>query len=136
MKPNASIPIMLFAGGVACMIAAVMTGEAEISMVLIFPIFSGSSGLFILGVMLILFSFVAGFVMLASSQIALSRSMLHQELGQESLGQPEMKKKYGGIVLIGPVPIAFGSDMKWALAMLVIGVILAIVALALIVYFT
>ena len=57
MKPNASIPIMLFAGGVACMIAAVMTGEAEISMVLIFPIFSGSSGLFILGVMLILFSF-------------------------------------------------------------------------------
>jgi len=117
------------------MAAAVMTGEAEVSMVLIFPIFSGSSGLFVLGVMLILFSFVAGFVMLTSSQIALSRSMLPQELEQEPLGHPEVKKKYGGVVLIGPVPIAFGSDMKWALAMLVIGIVLAIVAIALVVYF-
>lgn len=136
MRPNASIPIILFAGGVACMAAAVMTGEAEVSMVLIFPIFSGSSGLFVLGVMLILLSFVAGFVMLTSSQIALSRAALPQELGQESMDPPEIKKKFGGVVLIGPVPIAFGSDMKWALAMLVIGIVLAIVALALVVYFT
>jgi len=127
---------MLFAGGVACMAAAVMTGEAEVSLVLIFPIFSGSSGLFVLGVMLILFSFVAGFVMLTSSQIALSRPVLPQELRQESSEPPEVKKKFGGVVLIGPVPIAFGSDMKWALAMLVIGIVLAIVALALVVYLT
>ena len=136
MRLGTPVPIIIFVCGIACMAAAVLTGEAEVSLVLIFPIFSGSSGLFILGVILIMLSFIVGFVMLTASQIALTRTMAPpSDFPQEPVKPPAVERRVGGVVLVGPVPIAFGSDMKMALAMLVLGIVLAITALALIIYF-
>jgi uncharacterized protein (TIGR00304 family) len=38
----------------------------------------------------------------------------------------EKKTQYGGVVLVGPLPIAFGSDRKIAVIMLVLGIAMAI----------
>ena len=54
------VPIGLFVAGVVCIAASVLTGEAEVSLFLIFPVFSGVSGLFLLGTLLIVLSFIAG----------------------------------------------------------------------------
>jgi uncharacterized protein (TIGR00304 family) len=39
--------------------------------------------------------------------------------------------KGGGVVMIGPVPIIFGSDMKWASVAIVLAIILIILTVAL-----
>jgi len=39
--------------------------------------------------------------------------------------------KGGGVVLIGPVPIVFGSDMKWASVAIVLAIILIVLTVVL-----
>jgi uncharacterized protein (TIGR00304 family) len=41
------------------------------------------------------------------------------------------KVKGGGVVMIGPVPIIFGSDMKWASFAIVLAIILIVLTLVL-----
>ena len=121
-------PIAMFLGGATCIAAAVLTGEAEVSLFLIFPVFSGSSGLFMLGVVLILLTFITGFMLLAMGQIEMAAASSELQGYRYERKTGEVEKKFGGVVLIGPVPIAFGSDRKMALIMLVLGIVLAIVA--------
>ena len=134
MRPVVWLPVLVFAAGLACIAVAVAEGEAEVSLLLIFPVFSGSSALFMLGTLLIVLSFFVGFAMLAMGQKELGR--FQRELGQPvEQRQPQKETKYGGVVLVGPVPIAFGSDRTTAVIMLIIGIVLAIVVLGLIVAF-
>jgi uncharacterized protein (TIGR00304 family) len=127
-------PVGLFVAGVACIAASVASGETDVSLLVIFPVFTGSSGLFLLGIALVVFSFIIGFMALVAGQAELAGAMLGSE-GAPGTAKAGTERKYGGVVLIGPVPIAFGSDKRMALAMLVIGIVLAIavlVALALV----
>jgi uncharacterized protein (TIGR00304 family) len=124
------VPIAIFASGVALIASAVATGEAEVSLILIFPLISGSGGLFVLGTVLIISSFVIGFALLAMGQLEVQQAMLDPGLeGLAREGQPRTERKYGGVVLVGPVPVAFGSDKTIALAMLVVGIVMAVVLL-------
>lgn len=129
MRQRAIIPIGLFVAGIACIAAAVLSGEADVSLFLIFPVFSGSSGLFLLGTAMIVFSFVTGFLFLMMGQLELAGETVYTDTARATRGTPDGKPRYGGVVLIGPVPIAFGSDRAVALAMLVIGIVVAIAAL-------
>lgn len=128
------IPVGLFVGGIVLIAAAVASGEAEVSLLVVFPVFSGSSPLFLFGTLLIVLSFIVGFLMLALGQIQLAGGGLWPSEGQA--GQPApggTRREYGGVVLVGPVPIAFGSDRRIALIMLVVGIVLAIVFLGILV---
>lgn len=124
-------PVGLFVAGVACIAGSVLSGETEVSLLLVFPVFSGSSALFLLGTSLIVLSFIAGFLALMMGQAELASAGLGSRSGASVEGAAGMEKKYGGVVLLGPVPIAFGSDKKIALAMLAVGVVLALVLLVL-----
>lgn len=135
MHPRIVVPIALFVSGIALIAAAVATGEAEVSLFLIFPVFSGSSGLFLLGTLLIVLSFVAGFIMLMFGQLEFNRLQIESSTPVGLPGQRK-KTKYGGVVLIGPVPIAFGSDRNLAVLMLILGIVLAIVFLGILATFS
>ena len=39
--------------------------------------------------------------------------------------------KGGGVVMIGPVPIVFGSDMKWASVAMALAIVLVVLAILL-----
>jgi uncharacterized protein (TIGR00304 family) len=130
MVPRHWIPIALFIGGFCTIFASVATGEADVTFLLIIPVFTGSSLLFLLGTGLILLSFVVGFVILAAGQ-----AEVEQATGAGSAVVPavvkEKRTSFGGVVLIGPIPIAFGSDRRMAVIMLVVGVVVAILLLGL-----
>lgn len=130
MTPRMWVPVGLFVGGIVLIVAAVASGEAEVSLLVVFPVFSGSSPLFLLGTLLIVMSFIVGFLMLVLGQMQMAAG------GTWPAGDfPEVqasgstRKEYGGVVMVGPVPIAFGSDRRIALIMLVLGIVLAIVCL-------
>ena len=126
------MPLALFLSGAAVVTVAVATGEADVSLFLIFPVFSGSSGLFLLGVTLVVLALLVGFA---------SMVMAHPDTVERGDGgltdrsrgtEPQQRTRYGGVLLIGPIPIAFGSDKKMALAMIAVAVALAVTVLLLI----
>lgn len=112
----------------ACIAAAVMGGEGDVSLFLIFPVFSGSSWLFILGTLLIVLSFFVGFAMIVIGGTAADRSQLGS-VEPNSPAPTRRKTTYGGVVLVGPIPIAFASSKNMAIFMLIIGIALAMVFL-------
>jgi uncharacterized protein (TIGR00304 family) len=127
---------MLLIGGASMVAASVATGEADLALVVIFPVVSGSGGLFLLGVALIVSGLLLGFVLITMQQSE-TTGYRQKEGGSSDTGpRPvETGTRYGGVVLLGPVPIAFGSDRSIAVAMLVLGIVVAVVSLALIFVF-
>ena len=133
MKGRMWVPVGVFLAGVACIVVAAATGEAEVQLFIIFPLISGTSWLFVLGVVLIAASFILGFVVAASAMQADEQASPHAPLVQqpgEVVGAPQKKSRYGGVVLIGPVPIVFGSDRNMALIMLALAIALIVLVLA------
>ena len=44
-------------------------------------------------------------------------------------GSEEKRVRGGGVVMIGPIPLVFGSDMKWASVAIALALILIILSL-------
>ena len=128
LRPIIWVPIAVFVSGIACIAAAVGGGEADVRLFLIFPVFSGSSWLFILGTSLIVLSFFVGFAMIAIGGTGADRSQPGSE-EPRSPATTQRKTTYGGVVMVGPIPIIFASSKNMAIFMLMIGIALAMVFL-------
>jgi uncharacterized protein (TIGR00304 family) len=118
----------VFVSGIACIAAAAVGGEADVRLFLIFPVFSGSSWLFILGTLLIVLSFFVGFAIVAIGGTEADRSQ-PGSVEPRSPATSQRRTTYGGVVLVGPIPIAFASSKNMAIFMLMIGIALAMVFL-------
>jgi uncharacterized protein (TIGR00304 family) len=121
------IPLLLVVIGIGLVVRAVLDGGATAYLLVIFPVVAGTSGLFLLGVILIVVGMVlTPFTLLDSAPRA-------QET--PSLASSPPAATTGGVILIGPVPILFGawrnisSRRRWGLAILGAAV-LAVVILA------
>ena len=126
------LPVALFAAGVALILAAVAAGTADVNLFILLPVFTGTSPLFFTGVLLIVLSFFVGFALIMMGQLEALRHApeLPEEVeadihGGAIPGAHKTKPDFGGLILIGPIPIAFGSNRSIATFMLVAGVILA-----------
>lgn len=128
LRPIIWVPIAVFVSGITCIAAAAVSGEADIRLFLIFPVFSGSSWLFILGTLLIVLSFFVGFAMIAIGGTEADRSQ-PGSVEPRPPATSQRKTTYGGVVLVGPIPIAFASSKNMAIFMLIIGIALAMVFL-------
>jgi len=136
------LPVVLFASGVALILAAVAAGTADVSLFILFPVFTGTSPLFFTGVLLIALSFLVGFALIMMGQLEALRHApdMPEEVEAEIHGGaiPEAHKTkpdFGGLILIGPIPIAFGSDRSIAIFMLVAGIVLVSASIVAAVFF-
>jgi uncharacterized protein (TIGR00304 family) len=128
LRPIIWFPIAVFVSGIACVAAAVAGGEADVRLFLIFPVFSGSSWLFILGTLLIVLSFFVSFAMIATGGTEADRFQ-PGSVEHPSPATTRRKTTFGGVVLVGPIPIVFASSKNMAIFMLIIGIALAVVFL-------
>jgi uncharacterized protein (TIGR00304 family) len=64
---------------------------------------------------------VVGFLVVLMSTAMSGRSSEEEERRTEVRG--------GGIIMIGPIPIIFGSDAKWASAAIVLAIVLIVIVL-------
>jgi uncharacterized protein (TIGR00304 family) len=114
--------------GIILLGLSVASGEGSASIVLIIPVFSGSGIFSFVGVLCIMAALMIGFMGIA------------QKMAESEKSQPNEKKtpsdkkplKGGGVVLIGPIPIVFGSSPKAAMILMVMAIIIMIVAMILI----
>ena len=122
--------LVVWAAGLLLIVASIAEGGARVALVVIVPVVSGSSLTFLLGVALLIAGFLLGFLGVPGSWVEPPASEAPSEpVGSERSG-------VGGVVLVGPVPIVFGSwrgtlsrRTRWTLALA--GAALVIVACAL-----
>jgi uncharacterized protein (TIGR00304 family) len=68
---------------------------------------------------------MVGFVMILAGALVVFAAALR------SAGKGEGRVKGGAVVLIGPIPIAFGTDAKWTAAAVALAIVLFLLALVL-----
>lgn len=80
------------------------------------------------------FLITCGMILIFMGFIILAAGMMRSKIGEErspDQGIKEEKVKGGGVILIGPVPIVFGYDKRYA----IIAMVLAIIIMALAIVF-
>ena len=122
MRRGLALSWLLSSLAIALIAVSVAIGESQFGLFLIFPFVIGSGPIAIAGAVLL---FVAVVTMFVSFMRQLPEPEDSQAIpSRKILERPE--KRYGGVVMIGPVPIAFGSDSKIAKMMMIIGIIVFI----------
>jgi uncharacterized protein (TIGR00304 family) len=126
-------PALLVAGFIV-VVAAVLTGAATLTLFVFIPIISGNSVLLILGLLLI----VGGFFLLPLMVVDLpGEDEAPSNALPPAAGRTPSSGSSGGFVLIGPIPIVWGSwnarerRVVYGLA-LILGIILTIIALVIV----
>ena len=101
-----------------------LQGDVEGGILIVFP-FIGGSGIFaFLGV-------ISFFMAILLFMFGFTSTLKSDDSGFEYEESPTQKKtsvKGGGVVLIGPIPIVFGSNWKIAIVMMIVAIIIILVA--------
>ena len=134
MNLRLMVPLLLFLAGVIAVSVDVVAGDAEVSLFLVFPVFSGSSWLFLLGVALIVSGILAWFAMMFQAAVPAEAPPERNEGDAEVRGHAGRRSRIGGVVLIGPIPIAYGSDARMAFAMMALAALAVVVVVLLLVF--
>jgi len=137
------LPVLLMISGCTILAISVITGDAAISIFIIFPVFSGRTLLFVLSVILL----IAGFISLPLLFFGMDEVAFHIPMSainqqKERTGErnapagTELRSvvKATGVIFIGPVPIVIGSDSKTALYVALIAFALVTVLLLLMLF--
>jgi uncharacterized protein (TIGR00304 family) len=80
------------------------------------------SFLIVAGILLIIF----GFFLITFDMMRSARESGENGAEQET---KEKKVKGGGVILIGPIPIVFGTDKKYALILTILAIVLMLLAI-------
>jgi uncharacterized protein (TIGR00304 family) len=105
--------------GIITLTFAVLSGEVEIGIVIIFPFLLGSGLTAFLGFIFIFFAII--FLIFGFIRVAIGEEYDIEE------HQKKMSIKGRSVVLIGPIPIIFGFNWKITLAMVILASILIII---------
>ncbi|UCE39231.1 MAG: DUF131 domain-containing protein [Thermoplasmata archaeon] len=127
--------------GIAAIGYSVVSGEGSAGVIVFIPVFYGSGLFSFLGVLCIMAAIFFGFFGFAQSAVGSEdlngehEPRTSQPYSQNQRAQPRVQKtvKGGGVVLIGPIPVVFGSDAKTAMILIILAIIL-IVAVAILFY--
>ncbi len=111
--------------GIALVVASVLQGTAQASIVLIVPVLSGSSPEFVLGTLLTVVGVIGLLLSAAGVEVNVD-------------GDRSAATRSGGLILIGPVPIFFGAwarsgrraAWRWVAAGLIATAILVLIVVA------
>ena len=117
-------PVLLVVG-VAALAVGFLQGEASLSLFVIFPVVTATGGWSALGILLLIAGFFA-LVFTWSPSVPAEAPPAAGSGGWPPSAPPGSggRRRWGGIVFLGPVPIVFGSDAKVTRWMIVVGVLL------------
>jgi uncharacterized protein (TIGR00304 family) len=123
------LPLIFLILGFGLIILALFRGEANIALLLIFPIIYGSSILMFLGIILIFISFLL-FFFIPFRRVP--KREKYERMG--GIDEEKRETEYGGVIFIGPIPIVFGKDKDITQKMLYLALIIALILVVLYAY--
>ncbi len=152
------LPLLLLGLGILLLAMSLATGGSRIEFFIIIPFIVAEDIFSSLGILLVIVGLLsrglddAGFSPFpkfgrdprqnTSSQgqqfYHVPQEGMHQDSGYTGQVQPPLqqapvqeKRKVGGVIFIGPIPIVFGSDAKTTKQMMVLGLVIALILLGL-----
>ncbi len=102
--------LVMLLGGIPLAVLAALEGQMEVALFIMFPVIYGGGWIAGLAILLIFLGSVLFFFSLLPVGLSPSRAEREESYCLER----EKGLKAGGVVLIGPIPIVFGSDWKMA----------------------
>jgi uncharacterized protein (TIGR00304 family) len=121
------LSLFFFILGIVFLIIGVLSGNIEVGFFIFFPFLIGTGLHAFFG-----FIFVFLGVILYISGFFSKISLFHEDSGSGIIDSTysDRKKsvKGGGVVLIGPIPIVFGSNWKITVVMIVLTIILVLIS--------
>ena len=121
-------PAVLLAGVLALGLA-VAQSDARVYLILVIPAVVGTGPLAFLGILLVFVGFfLTSFLWFAGTPMP---SAPAEEIPGPTLREVRPRRRWGGVVFLGPLPIVFGSDPQITRAMFVLGAILFLALLIL-----
>ncbi len=126
------VALGLFILGIALLAVSVAQGGGTVYLALIFPIYVGSDVWGFFGILCVIGAFFVGFLGLVPARLPAGGSDSGRQ-GAPPSGGPE--KRFGGVVMLGPVPIIVGSDVKMSMIAIVLAIVLIIVLMVSMVLF-
>ena len=124
---NTGVVLILF--GIALLFWSIFNGDGGAAIIIIFPVFYSHGIYGALGALLIFFGTFLMFISPLIDSVSVYEntsvnSNHYEKLKTENENTVERKAKYGGIILIGPIPIIFGTDKNQAKYAAIGGIIL------------
>jgi uncharacterized protein (TIGR00304 family) len=129
--------VILLICGIISLGYSVASGEGSAGVVVFIPVFFGSGLFSFIGVLCIMAAIFLAFFGFAKGSLA--DEGVEEQQGQRTSSpsqsrqspRPQKSIKGGGVVLIGPIPVVFGSDAKTAMILMVLAIILIVVVFVL-----
>jgi uncharacterized protein (TIGR00304 family) len=127
---------ILFVLGMIALAVAFLQDQATLNLFLVFPVITASGPWAFLGIILIVAGFVSFFFTWPAWTEAVDEPFRPPSTPVASAASPapmapSTRRRWGGVVFLGPIPIIFGSDAKVTWWMLIVGVILFVALLLL-----
>lgn len=122
MRPATLGALLTFALGLVLVALAALEGGAHLALLVIVPVVYGSSLLFGLGVLLV----AVGLVLLFLSAATGPASEIRPGGTTPPQNHPSSSTSVGGVVLLGPFPVIFGSNPKWTPYLIVLAVVIIV----------
>jgi len=134
MRRLSLLALACLAAGVALLAYGAATGQGQVTLFIIFPMFTGTGlaplagMLLIVAAMFLWFASLAGFT--AGSGAGPGSAAPSTPPQQSAPPAASPSRKFGGVVFLGPIPVVFGSDARVSKWMLVLAVIMTLVLVA------
>jgi uncharacterized protein (TIGR00304 family) len=127
MKGLKALGLALLVAGFIATVAGIQSGDIEIGLLFfIIPYLQSSTWI---GAVAILLIFAGIFVLMLSFFFGLGEAYENEDTVTSS--KERMKREAGGVVLIGPIPIVFGSSNRAAMIALIATAIVVMVLVVL-----
>mgnify|MGYP006266947953 CR=1 FL=1 len=118
--------------GAAALVLGFLRNEATLSLFVIFPVVTATGAWAFLGILLMIAGVFAYFFTWTPSMIGEPvRATPESPPTPGSPSPPASRRRWGGVVFLGPIPVVFGSDQKVTRWMLILGVVLFVALLVL-----
>ena len=125
---------VLFVAGAAALVVGFLQNEATLSVVVIIPVITATGAWAFLGIVLMMAGIFVFFLTWSGASEPLSEPSPPVQ-GAPSAPAPAQlsaaRRRWGGVVFLGPIPIVFGSDQKVTRWMFLVGVLLFVALLVL-----
>lgn len=125
MNNYCKFSLLFFMFGIAFFIGGIIEGTVESGIFIIFPFLIGSGIYALLGIIFFFLSILFFMVGLYSNTAEAINLQFEKNKQDIKSGK---SVKGGGVILIGPIPIIFGSNWKIAIVMVILAFLLIIIS--------